>query len=198
VQRTFFGNVMTATTCSACAGSGEVIVSPCAQCGGRGRIQVTDTLNVHIPAGIDDGAHLRVTGRGEAGVRGGRSGDLYVAVRVAPHDTFRRVGDDLGCEVAVPMTIAALGGMVTVPTLDGGEDVEIEPGTQSGEVVRLKARGMPRLDGRGRGELIGLLKVEIPTDLDEEQAELLHRLAETRGERAGTHGLFGKIKQAFK
>lgn len=198
VQRTFFGNVMTATTCSACAGSGEVIVSPCARCGGRGRIQTADVLNVHIPAGIDDGAQLRVTGRGEAGVRGGRSGDLYVAVSVAPHDVFRRVGTDLGCEVGVPMTVAALGGTVNVPTLDGGEDVEVSPGTQSGEVVRLKGRGMPRLDGRGRGELIGLLKVEIPTDLDEEQAELLHRLADARGERAGAHGLFGKIKQAFK
>ncbi|MGH2693636.1 MAG: molecular chaperone DnaJ [Actinomycetota bacterium] len=198
VQRTFFGNVMTASTCSACGGTGEVIVSPCTRCGGRGRIQVADTLNVHIPAGIDDGAQLRVSGRGEAGVRGGRSGDLYVAVRVASHETFRRVGDDLGCEVGVPMTIAALGGAVIVPTLDGGEEVEIGPGTQSGEVVRLKGRGMPRLDGRGRGELIGLLKVEIPTDLDEEQAELLLRLAEARGEQAGTRGLFGKIKQAFK
>jgi len=198
VQRTFFGNVMTASTCSSCGGTGEIIVSPCTQCAGRGRIQVSDTMSVHIPVGIDDGAQLRVSGRGEAGVRGGRSGDLYVAVRVTPHPVFRRVGDDLGCEVGVPMTIAALGGTVIVPTLDGGEDVEIGPGTQSGEVVRLKGRGMPRLDGRQRGELIGLLKVEIPTDLDDEQVELLHRLAEARGEHAGTAGLFGKIKQAFK
>ena len=198
VQRTFFGNVMTASTCANCGGTGEVIVSPCKTCGGRGRVQVSDTLKVRIPAGIDDGAHLRVSGKGEAGVRGGRSGDLYVAVSILPHDIFRRVENDLGCEVSVPMTIAALGGSVTVPTLEGGERVEIDPGIQSGEVVRLKNRGMPRLDGRGRGVLIALLKVETPTDLDVEQAELLQRLAEARGEQAGTSGLFGKIKQAFK
>jgi molecular chaperone DnaJ len=198
VQRTFFGNVMTASTCSSCGGTGQVIVSPCKNCRGRGRVQNTETLGVHIPAGIQDGAQLRVSGRGEAGVRGGRSGDLYVAVRVAPHEVFKRVGDDLGCEVNVPLTIAALGGSVMVPTLDGGEEIEVAPGTQSGEVVRLKSRGMPRLDGRGRGELIGLLKVETPTDLTEEQAELLRRLADLRGEDVSDRGLFDRIREAFK
>lgn len=198
VRRTVFGNVMTAAGCRRCGGTGEEITDPCPRCGGRGRVAVAETLTVHVPAGVDDGAHLRVTGRGEAGVRGGRSGDLYVAIRVLEHDFFKRAGDDLGCEVRVPMTVAALGGVVDVPTLDGPEPVEIRPGTQPGEVVRLKDKGMPRLDGRGRGELVGILKVETPTDLDDDEAELLRRFARLRGERAGRHGLFDKIKEAFQ
>lgn len=198
VRRTFFGNVMTATTCPRCRGSGEEIVHPCRNCGGSGRVRQGETLTVRVPPGVDDGAQLRVSGRGEAGARGGRSGDLYVQIRVLPHETFRRAGDDLGCEVSVPMTTAALGGMVDVPTLNGAEPVDIDPGTQSGEVVTLKDRGMPRLGGRGRGDLVALLKVETPTDLDIEQAELLQRLAELRQEKVGPRGLFDKLREAFK
>lgn len=198
VRRTVFGNVMTAATCPRCRGRGEVITSPCSNCSGRGRVQESDTLTVQVPPGVDDGAQLRVTGRGEAGVRGGRSGDLYVAINVLPHEVFRRAGDDLACEVVVPMTVAALGGSVQIPTLDGPEPIEIEPGTQSGQVVRLRGRGMPRLGGRGRGELVGLLKVETPTDLDEEEVELLERFAKLRGESTGRSGLFDKIKEAFQ
>jgi molecular chaperone DnaJ len=154
---------------------------------------------VRIPPGIEDGAQLRVSGRGEAGVRGGRSGDLYVSVRVLPHDTFRRAGDDLGCEVAVPMTVAALGGEVEVPTLDGTETLDVAPGTQTGEVLRLKGRGMPRLDGRGRGQLVALLRVHTPTDVPDDQAELLARLAELRGENARRRsGFFDRIREAFQ
>lgn len=190
--------MMTATTCPRCTGTGQEIASPCKRCRGRGRISVSETLTVRIPAGVDDGAQLRVSGRGEAGTRGSRSGDLYVAIRILPHRVFRRVGDDLGCEVVVPMTVAALGGTTEVPTLDGAEVIEVKPGTQSGEVTRLPNRGMPRVDGRGRGELVGLLKVETPSDLDEHQAELLRRLAELREESAGHRGLFDRIKEAFK
>ena len=197
VRRTVFGNVMTASTCPRCGGTGEEIVSPCSRCGGRGRVQVTDTLTVQVPPGVDDGAQLRVSGRGEAGVRGGRSGDLYVAVRIAPHPVFKRAGDDLGCEVKVPMTIAALGGNVEVPTLEGPERLDIDPGTQSGEVVRLKGKGMTRLHGRGRGTLVALLRVETPTDLDDEQEELLQRFAELRGEEPSPRGFFDRIKEAF-
>lgn len=197
VRRTVFGDMMTAATCPHCRGTGRVITTPCKNCSGAGRVRVTDTLSVHIPAGIDHGARLRVTGRGQAGTSGGRSGDLYVAVNVVPHSIFQRAGDDLGCEVGVPMTIAALGGSVTIPTLDGDEEVSIDPGTQSGEVVRLKGRGMPRVGGRGRGELVGLLKVETPTELDREQAELLQRLAELREEPVEARGLFERFKQAF-
>ncbi|HZA41579.1 MAG TPA: molecular chaperone DnaJ [Actinomycetota bacterium] len=197
-RRTMLGNVITATPCPVCGGTGERIDDPCKRCSGQGRVRVSDTLTVGIPAGVDDGAQLRVTGRGQAGARGGRSGDLYVSIRVTPHPVFRRAGEDLGCEVAVPMTIAALGGEIEVPTLEDPETIDIAPGTQSGEVVRLKGRGMPRVERSGRGELVVLLKVDTPTDLDPEQAELLRRLAELRGENAGTKGFFDKLKQAFR
>jgi molecular chaperone DnaJ len=198
VRRTFLGEVMTAGGCPRCGGSGREITEPCPRCHGGGRMEVTDSLSVRIPAGVEDGARLRVSGRGEAGVRGGRAGDLYVGIRVAPHDVFRRVGDDLGCEVTVPMTVAALGGEVSVPTLGGSEALAVPAGTQSGEVKRLRGKGMPRLDGRGRGELIVLLRVETPTGLDDDQSELLARLAALRGEATGDHSLFGRIKEAFK
>jgi molecular chaperone DnaJ len=198
VRRTMLGNVMTASTCARCNGRGQYVSDPCPRCSGRGRVPVTDTLTVRIPAGIDDGAQLRVSGRGEAGLGGGRSGDLYVAIRVLPHEVFKRAGEDLGCEVSVPMTVAALGGTVEGPTLEGPEELDIAPGTQSGEVVRLRGRGMPRLERSGRGQLVVLLRVKTPTDLDPEQADLLKSLAEARGESAGTRGLFEKIKQAFQ
>lgn len=198
VRRTMLGNMITATTCPRCGGAGQEIVDKCKNCAGMGRVQVTDTLTVAIPPGVDDGAQLRVGGRGEAGVRGGRAGDLYVGVRVAEHPIFQRAGADLGCEVAVPMTVAALGGTVEIPTLDGPEEVEIEAGTQAGEVIRLKAKGMPRLGGRGRGELVALLRVQTPTDMTEEQVQLLRNFATLRSEDTGTKSMFDKIKEAFQ
>ncbi|HYY45066.1 MAG TPA: molecular chaperone DnaJ [Actinomycetota bacterium] len=198
VRRTLLGNVMTATSCSRCSGTGRVILDPCRKCSGSGRVRTAETLTVQIPAGIEDGAHLRVTGRGEAGLRGGRAGDLYVQVHVAEHPIFKRAGSDLACEVAVPMTVAALGGTVEIPTLEGPQEHKIDPGTQSGKVVRLKGRGMPRLDGYGRGSLVALLKVETPVDLDMEQAELLQQLAKLRGEDAGHAGFFEKLRRTFR
>lgn len=198
VRRTVFGNVVTAAPCARCAGTGQVILDPCLRCKGVGRIPLQDTLTVQIPPGVDDGARLRVTGRGEAGPRGGQSGDLYVSIGVAPHDVFQRAGDDLACEVKIPMTIAALGGVAQVPTLDGHEEIEISPGTQSGEVIRFRGKGMPRLNGRGRGELVGVLRVETPLDLSGEEAELLEQFAKLRGD--GAHpraGFFDRIKEAF-
>ncbi|MDQ3785332.1 MAG: molecular chaperone DnaJ [Actinomycetota bacterium] len=197
VRRTIFGNVMTASTCRRCRGAGEVILDPCPRCAGKGRVAVDQSLTVSVPPGVEDGAQLRVSGRGEAGMRGGRKGDLYVAIRITPHETFRRAGEDLGCEVAVPMTVAALGGTVDIPTLDGHESVEVAPGTQSGEVVRLAGKGMPRLGTRARGELVAWLRVVTPTGLDDEQSELLGRFARMRDEPAGGRTLFGKIKEVF-
>jgi molecular chaperone DnaJ len=198
VRRTFLGNVMTATTCMRCEGTGRVIHEPCRTCAGTGRVETTETLTVEIPAGVDDGAHLRVSGRGEAGARGGRSGDLYVGVRVREHEVFKRAGDDLACEVSVPMTTAALGGGVEIPTLEGPEPREIEPGTQSGQVIRLRGRGMPRLGRSGRGSLVALLRVETPSGLTPEQAELLRQLAEARGESAGQKGFFDRLRDSFR
>ena len=198
VRRTMLGNVMTAAPCGRCRGTGQEIANPCNVCNGTGRVDEVDTLTVRIPAGIEDGAQLRVSGRGEAGVRGGRSGDLYVSIAIEPHPIFRRAGDDLGCEVKVPMTVAALGGTVEIPTLGEPEEVEVKPGTQSGEVVRLKNKGMPSLQGWGNGQLIALLKVETPTDLDDQQIEMLNRFAQLRGEEVGQRGLLDRIKEAFK
>lgn len=198
-RQTILGSVMTAAPCRRCGGTGQEIIDPCERCLGRGLVRTTETLTVRIPPGVEDGAQLRVSGRGHTGMRGGRSGDLYVSIRVEQHDVFQRAGADLGCEVAVPMTVAALGGEVEVSTIDGEpETIEVDPGTQPGEVVRLRGRGMPRLDRGGRGELVVLLKIETPTKLDQEQAELLRRLAELRSEPAGTKGFFEKLKQAFR
>jgi molecular chaperone DnaJ len=199
VRRTMLGNVMTASVCPRCGGEGIYASTPCPRCEGQGRVTVTDTLTVRIPPGVEDGAQLRVSGRGQAGLRGASSGDLYVSIRVLPHSVFKRSGDDLGCEVAVPMTVAALGGTVLAPTLDDPHELTISPGTQSGEVVRLRGKGMPRLDGPGRGMLLVLLRVETPSDLDPEQADLLRRIAELRGEEAGARGgFFERIKEAFQ
>jgi molecular chaperone DnaJ len=197
VRRTVFGNMMTATPCLRCGGTGQEILTPCPRCSGQGRVSEVETLTVEIPPGVDDGAQLRVSGRGHAGLKGARAGDLYVAISIAPHPMFRRAGDDLGCEVHVPMTTAALGGTVEVPTLEGPEMIEIAPGTQSGHVERLRNKGMTRLRGRGRGTLVALLRVETPTDLTEEQRDLLERLAASRGEEVGERGFFDKIKEAF-
>lgn len=199
VRRTMLGNMMTASPCRRCGGTGREVTDPCTRCEGAGRVSVDQTLTVQIPAGVDDGAQLRVTGHGETGVRGGRKGDLYVAIRVAEHDIFRRAGEDLACEVSVPMSVAALGGEIQVPTLDGSEDHRVEPGTQSGSMVRLRGQGMPRLDGRGRGTLIAVLKIETPTDLSAEEAEVLARFAELRGEHPGGKGsLLHRMREAFK
>lgn len=198
VRRTMFGDVMTAAPCPQCRGSGEVIPNPCPKCDARGRVMSTETLTLEIPAGIEDGAQLRVHGRGEAGARGGRAGDLYVVVGVAPHEIFKRAGADLGCEVPVPMTVAALGGEVTVPTLDGDETIDVKPGTQSGEVVRLKGKGMQRLGRHSRGELVALLRVVTPTELSEEEEALLRRFAESRNETIGDRNFFDRIREAFR
>ncbi|MBA2725252.1 MAG: molecular chaperone DnaJ [Actinobacteria bacterium] len=197
VRRTVFGNMMTASPCARCSGTGREVLDPCESCSGGGRVRVVSSITVQVPPGVDDGARLRITGRGQAGVRGGGTGDLYVQIGVEPHPIFRRAGEDLACEVPVPMTVAALGGVVAIPTLTEDEEVDIAPGTQSGELIRLRGRGMPRLGGRGRGELVAVLRVETPTALDREQTELLERLAKARDETTGQRGLLGKIKEAF-
>jgi molecular chaperone DnaJ len=203
VQRSFLGQVMTSRTCPRCVGTGTVIEHPCAECHGDGRVRARRTLTVKIPAGIEDGMRIRLSGEGEVGPGGGPSGDLFVEVHQKPHPVFTRDGDDLHCTISIPMTAAALGTSIPLVTLDGEEALDIPAGTQPAEVMTLKARGVPHLRGSGRGHLHVHLDVQVPTKLDDQQAELLRQLAALRGEerpgmvaRTGG-GLFGRLRDAF-
>ena len=170
------------TTCPRCQGRGTVIVDPCPKCSGRGRIQKEVEVTVHVPAGIESGTRLRVRGEGEA-LPNGPSGDLYCDVFVRPHDVFERSGPDLLCEVPIGYPTAALGGMVNVPSLDGeARELAIPGGTQSGDILRLRRLGMPRLDGGGRGDMLVRAVIETPVRLTERQEELLRELAEIEEE----------------
>ena len=179
VSRTAFGQLLRSHPCEACGGDGKVATSPCEECAGRGRQAVQRTLEVDVPAGIADGQRVRLPGRGDAGERGGPPGDLYVLVHVLPDDRFLRDGNDLIAVVDVAAPAAALGTTVTVPTLEGDEQVDVPPGTQPGTVVTLTGRGMPPL-GRGRaGDQRVVLNVLIPRNLTERQRELLEELRDS-------------------
>jgi molecular chaperone DnaJ len=198
VGRSVFGNVMTSYTCPQCHGSGEQISSPCPECNGDGRMERVDEVPITVPAGVDDGVQLRITGRGEAGRRGGGVGDLYVAVRVAPDERFRRQGDDLVTRLTVPYTQAALGADTELETFDGPVSVTVAPGTQPGAITRIRGKGVPHLGRTGRGDLLVEIGVEVPTHLSEEESKLLRRLAALRGHEVHEdHGLLGKIRNAF-
>jgi molecular chaperone DnaJ len=205
VQRSFLGQVMTSRPCPQCQGFGTVITHPCPECSAEGRVRTRRTLKVKIPAGIDDGTRIQLSGEGEVGPGGGPAGDLYVEVSTRPHAVFQRSGDDLHCSIALPMTVAALGTVLKLETLDGTEDVEIRPGTQPGHVVTLKARGVPHLRASGRGDLLVHIDVQTPTRLDPRQEELLREFASIRGEetvsttftRPEKEGLFSRLKDAF-
>jgi molecular chaperone DnaJ len=199
VRQSVLGQMVTTSTCPRCGGLGEVIATPCESCRGEGRITADRTYQVDVPAGVDSGSTLRLTSRGAAGPRGGPPGDLYVHLRVAPHERYRRDGDDLVTEVKVSIAQAALGTKLTLPTLDGDEPLVVPAGTQPGREFVLRGRGVPRLQGRGRGDLIAVVVVEIPTSLSEAETDLLRRFAEGRGEEVGesSPGLFSRIKSAF-
>jgi len=181
VQRTFIGQVMTARPCHVCSATGIVIPQPCATCGGDGRVRARRTLSVKVPAGVSDGMRIRLAGEGEVGPGGGPAGDLYVEVREREHPVFSREDSDLHCEIDIPMTTAILGGTIPLKTLDGEEDIEIKPGTQSGSVVTLRGRGVPRLRSDGRGNLHVHISVTTPTKLDGDQEELVRQFAQARG-----------------
>jgi molecular chaperone DnaJ len=199
VRQSVLGQMVTASACPSCGGLGETIGTPCGMCEGQGRTIEQRTYSVEVPAGVDDGSTLRLTGRGAAGPRGGSNGDLYVHVRVRPHPTFRRDGDDLVHELHVPFAQAALGAHIEYETLDGPEDLVVPRGTESGTTFRLRGRGIPHVRGRGRGDLRVAVVVEVPEDLDEEQENLLRQFAELRGEAIAEpdQGLFSRIKSAF-
>lgn len=214
VQRSFIGDIRTTQPCPTCRGYGTVIPDPCIECSGDGRIRSSRTINVKIPAGVSTGNRIHLASHGEVGPGGGPAGDLYVELAVAPHEVFRRDGDDLEVVVRIPMTAAALGTEVAVATLeadvedsdvaDRSVQVTVPAGTQSGTRVAIEGRGVPRLRSSGRGQLGVTLLVQTPTRLDDEQRDLLRQLAELREETGpeGTvqkhgRGVFGRLRDAF-
>jgi molecular chaperone DnaJ len=189
-------------TCPRCGGQGRVVTDPCNTCHGQGQVRRERTLSVKIPAGIDDGARIRLAGEGDAGARGGPRGDLYLFVGVQPHELFERDGLDLHCQVPVPMCTAALGGEIEAPCLvDCGEDgkikVKVPEGAQTGKTLHIKGKGMPSLRGRGRGDLVVELYVETPTRLTARQKALLRELEESIGDQQQPRhaGFFDKAKR---
>lgn len=200
VRQSILGQMVTAAPCPACRGAGEVIPSPCPTCSGEGRNITDKTYTVDVPSGVDDGSTLKLGGFGAVGVRGGGQGDLYVDIRVRPHDRFERHGIDLHAALHIPMTQAALGAIVDFETLDGPEEITIPRGTQSGAEIRLKGLGVPHVRGRGRGDLHLHVRVDTPTDLDPEVEQALRDIAEKRGEPVADpdKGLFSKIRTALR
>jgi molecular chaperone DnaJ len=202
VQRSFLGQVMTTRACSACGGTGEQIPSPCPSCGTEGRVRARRTKTIDVPAGIEDGMRIRLAGQGEVGPGGGPAGDLYIEISEIPHETFSRDGADLHCTIAVPMTSAALGSDLVLNTLDGEEKIEVRAGTQSGAVLHLRGKGLPKLRSSARGDMYVHVEVRTPIRLDSEQERLLRELAALRSEDVAVTsksrgGLFTKVRDAF-
>jgi molecular chaperone DnaJ len=166
------------TTCHRCGGQGRILTNPCPSCNGSGQQKVTTKVLVKVPAGVDTGTRLRIPDRGESGYRGGPPGDLYVRLHVEPHEFFERDGNVLYCQIPVSMVQAAIGDTIEIQTLDGSRSVKIHPGTQSGEIIRLKGDGVPNLRGYGRGDLLIDIQVKTPVKLNKRQEELLREFAE--------------------
>ena len=200
VRQSLLGQMVTSSPCSRCAGIGEEIPTPCPDCRGEGRRNEERVYTVDVPAGVDHGNTLRLTGRGMVGPRGGPAGDFFVHLRVRPHPRFRRDGTDLVAELHLTMAQAALGTVVAFETLDGTEDLVVAHGTQGGREFTLRGRGVPRVDGRGRGDLVVRTVVDTPTELTPAQEELLRQFAAERGEAvaAPETGLLSRIRSAFK
>jgi molecular chaperone DnaJ len=203
VSRSVFGQLVRMQACDRCGGEGKIPKEPCHVCRGSGHETRAESVQVEIPAGIEDGQRVRLAGRGHAGSRGGPPGDLYLLVHVESDPRFERRGDDLVTRVDVPFTDAALGTTLAVPTLGGDEQIELKAGTQPTTVLRLRGRGLPELRGRGHGDLHVVVNVLVPSKLSDEQRELLRRFAESaNGETypapKGHEGLFDRIRHAFR
>jgi molecular chaperone DnaJ len=199
VRQSMLGQMVTSSACPKCGGLGQVVVTPCASCNGDGRVITEKEYQVDVPAGVDTGSTLRLTGRGAVGPRGGSAGDLYVHLRVAPHPMFRREGDDLVADLPVSIAQASLGTKFVLTTLEGDEEITVPPGTQPGREFVLRQRGVPRLQSRGRGDLRVRVNVQVPTKLSDFEAELLKKFADSRGEELHHEsGLFARIKSAFQ
>jgi molecular chaperone DnaJ len=197
VSRGFF---QVAQTCPACHGTGRIIEKPCHSCQGEGRVEKTSRVKIKIPAGIDSESRLRSTGGGEAGLRGGGPGDLYVVVHIKEHEVFTRNGMDLNCEVPIPFTTAALGGEIRVPTLNGAVSLKIPAGTQSGSTLRIRGLGMPAIQGTAKGDILTYVQVEVPSRLNGEQRGVLQKFAELCGEENNpiNKSFYDRVKSFFK
>jgi molecular chaperone DnaJ len=199
-QQTILGSFVQVTTCPRCQGEREIVTSPCTRCRGRKVIEVERPIIVKIPPGVDDGTRIRLAGEGEPGVRGGPPGNLYVVLHVEPHEYFRRDNSDLHMELCLNIAQAALGDKVVVPTIDGEEKLVIPAGTQTGEVFRLRGKGVPHLQRNGRGDQIVMVQVMVPTHLDGQQRELLAELGKTLGKEViqqREKGFLDKVKDAL-
>jgi molecular chaperone DnaJ len=198
--RSLLGNVVTSAPCGSCRGYGQVIPDPCVDCRGQGRVRARRTIDLNIPAGVEDGLRLQLAGNGEVGFAGGPSGDLYVDMSVKEHDVFGRQGDDLTCTLEVPLHEAVLGGLAKIETFDGELEVKIEPGIQTGEIISIKGKGVQHLRTSGRGDLKITLQVLTPTKLDSKQKELFRSLAGLRKDETirlvkHSHGRFAGKKK---
>ncbi|KYQ86828.1 MULTISPECIES: molecular chaperone DnaJ [Thermoactinomyces] len=201
VQNTPFGRIVNRRICQVCNGSGKIIREKCSGCSGTGQVKRKKKINVKIPAGIHEGAQLRVSGEGEPGQNGGPAGDLYITVYIKPHEFFKREGDDLVCELPITFGQAALGDEVIVPTLNGRAKLKVPAGTQTGTEFRLRGKGVPRLRGYGEGDLRVKVRVVTPTKLTEEQKEALRHFSHLCGEyikQEQSTNFFDKMKQAFR
>lgn len=195
-QRTPFGIMQTTRTCDRCVGKGRIIEDPCTTCSGAGRVRTTKTVSVNIPAGIDDGQILNVRGQGDTGINNGPPGDLHITVGVRPHPIFKREGFDIWCEVPITFAQAALGDEITVPTLDGPVSYSIHPGTQPGDTFKLRSKGIPQINGRGKGDQYVKVTVEIPKKLTDRQKEILKSFEEAASDKnyVKRKSFFDKLK----
>jgi molecular chaperone DnaJ len=198
VRQTPLGQFVTQSTCTKCGGEGQVIQQPCQSCGGRGRREVERRLTVKVPAGVDDGSRIRINGNGEAGIRGGSAGDLYVYLSIAPHPLFKRDGQDTYVDVPVSFPQAALGAQITVPSLEGDLPLSIHTGTQTGTTFRMRGHGMPTVRGSHRGDHVITVHVVVPTKINKRQRELLEEYARAGGDRVDERSFLDKVKDAFK
>jgi molecular chaperone DnaJ len=199
-QQTFLGSFVQVTTCPRCQGEREIVTSPCTNCRGRKVVQVERSISVKIPAGVDDGTRIRLAGEGEPGARRGPAGNLYVVLRVKPHPVFRRQDNNILLELDLNVAQAALGDKLKVPTLDGDEELAIPAGTQTGEVFKLRGKGVPHLRRNGRGDQLVMVHVLTPTKLSRQQKDLLKELSKTLGKEVvhqPEKGLFDRVKEAI-
>jgi molecular chaperone DnaJ len=194
--RSLLGSVVTSSPCGSCRGYGHIIPEPCLTCRGQGRVRARRDIELKIPAGVEDGLRLQLAGSGEVGFGGGPSGDLYVDISLAPHQYFSRNGDELICELEVPLHDAVLGTMVKIVTFDGEVELQVPAGSQTGDVIPVKGKGFGRLRQSGRGDLLVTIQVKIPSKLDSKQKELFRTLAGYR--KADTAGLVARKSGSFQ